>query len=112
MRKINKHIEIARTTNGKFTSMGAKSCKRILDGLSQRYERVEVSIINDLPDLEQLLRKQPDLVFLGLKRVPRSGDSVDESATDIWLSEYLERHGINYTGGRVNAMKLDFNKEK
>ncbi len=110
--KINKHIEIARTTNRKFSSMGAKACQRIVDGLSQRYDNVGVTIVNNLPDLDSLIARQPDLVFLGLKRLPYAGDLFDESIADVWLSEHLEQSGINYTGATVSAMKMDFNKER
>lgn len=110
--KVQKHVEVACTTNRKFSSMGAKSCQKIIAVLSQYYEHVGVSIINDLSDLEQLVENRPDLVFLGLKRLPHAGDSVDESADDIWISDYLDQNDIIYTGSDVHAMKLEFNKEK
>ncbi len=112
MAKAQKHVEIARTTNSKFSSMGATSCQKIVAILSQYYENVGVSIINDLSDLEQLVEDRPDLVFLGLKRLPHSGDSVDDSNDDVWISDYLDQNNITYTGASAHAMKLEFNKEK
>lgn len=110
--KINKHIEVARTTRGKYSSMGSKACQRIVEALSERYEHVGVSIVNDLSDLQGLIGRQPDLVFLGLKRLPNSGERIDETGADIWISEYLDQRGICYTGASPDAIKLDFNKEK
>ncbi len=112
MTKVQKHIEVVRTTNSRFSSMGATSCQKIVTILSQYYEHVGVSIINDLSDLEQLVEDRPDLVFLGLKRLPHSCDSVDESSDDVWISDYLDQNNITYTGADVHAMKLEFNKEK
>lgn len=112
MKKINKHIEIARTTRGKYSSMGSKACARIQAALSLRYEHVGVTIVNDLSDLEELMDRRPDLVFLGLKRLPNSGELIDETGNDIWVSEYLDQAGISYTGAMAGAIKLDFNKEK
>lgn len=110
--KINKRIEVVRTTNRKFISMGVKSSRRIVAALSQHYEYVGTSVINDLSDLERLVESRPDLVFLGLKRLPHEGDSRDESTDDIWISEYLDQNNIVYTGADMHAMKLEFNKEK
>ena len=54
---------------------------------------------------------QPDLVFVGLKRtspVQQTGSCSSDDA--IWVSQYLEDGGINYTGSRQPAIKLDLNK--
>lgn len=109
--KINTYIEIVRTSNSRFSSMSAKSAERIRQALSQYYTHVSVSVVNDILDLEGLVRKRPDLVFLGLKRLPHGSTAFGESSKDIWLAEYLDDHNITYTGAVADAMKLDFNKE-
>lgn len=109
--KIDKHIEIARTENKRFSSMGAKSCAKIQHILSQHYEHVGVSIINNAADLELLARKKPDLVFLGLKKLPTLLDNEEVAADFVWISEYLDSKGISYTGSTKAATALDFNKD-
>ena len=108
MSKINAHVEIARTENVPFSSMGSVSCAKIHKILSARYRHVGVSIINTYADLESLKDKSPDLVFLGLKKLPM--DSTTSGS--VWLPEYLDENSINYTGSKKAAIELDFNKER
>ena len=110
MQKINKHIEIVRTTRARYSSMGDASAHKIQAVLSKKYKQVNISVVNTAEDLEQLVQRQPDLVFLGLKRLPVSNIEKPGLAADIWLPEYLDRKGINYTGSAKSAIMLDFNK--
>lgn len=98
---IHKHIEIVRTNNRLFTSMGSVSCQKIYTMLSKHYRHVGISIVNTVADLEALVQKQPDLVFLGLKKLPY---------TDIWISDYLDKNGISYTGSNKHSTELEFDK--
>ena len=111
MSKINKHIEIVRTTNSPFSSMGLKSCDMIQSVLSDYYEMVGVTTVDNMNDLELLVLKSPDLVFLGLKRLPFDSNS-NVLAQNVWMSEYLQDSGINYTGSTQAAIAMDFDKEK
>jgi D-alanine-D-alanine ligase len=106
MVKINKHIEIVRSSTTRLSSMGQKSCDMLLSVLGEHYQSVGVSVINDIYDLENLVAKQPDLVFLGVKMIP----APDDPASKLWLSAYLDANGINYTGSPAAAIALDFNK--
>jgi len=110
MTKIDAYIEIARTTNTPFSSMGVKSCAVIQAILSKYYRQVGVSTLNTAADLELLARKQPDLVFLGLKKLPSLWGQNLRPADEIWLSAYLDRKQISYTGSRKAAIALDFDK--
>ncbi|MEI7522522.1 MAG: D-alanine--D-alanine ligase [Candidatus Saccharibacteria bacterium] len=110
MSKINKHIEIVRTTNSPFSSMGLKSCDMIQSVLSDYYEVVGVTTVDNMNDLELLVLKSPDLVFLGLKRLPFDSNS-HVLAQNVWMSEYLQDSGINYTGSTKAAIAMDFDKE-
>ena len=103
MKKINRRIEIIRAHDIKFSSMGLKSGAMIQELLSKHYQDVSLSTVKDLQDLEALVGRDPDLVILGLKRI-RDGSEL------IWISEFLEANGINYTGSMKSAMKLDLNK--
>lgn len=110
MKKIDKHIEIVHTANAQINTMGYKSCKLIQSALLKLYTSVEISQVNELFELEQIVSRRPDLVFLGLKRLPREGGFGDESMRSIWLSEYLDQHGIVYTGSSRGAIQLAINK--
>lgn len=103
IKKINKRIEIVRARDAHFSSMGLKSGLMIQKVLSKYYKHVGLSTVGSLSDLTDLVSKQPDLVFLGLKRIEIAGELV-------WLSEYLDTNGINYTGSEKSAMELDLNK--
>ncbi|MFS8119880.1 MAG: ATP-grasp domain-containing protein, partial [Microcoleus sp.] len=111
MKKINKHIQIARTTNVQFSSMEIRTSTMIKDLLSKYYEHVTISTVNTVADLDQLIQTEPDLVFLGLKRLPTLSCEHAMSDDDIWLPEYLDRNQIKYTGSGASAIQLDFNKE-
>lgn len=107
--KINKHIEIVRSSKGSLTSMNTQSCRTIKAVLGQHYNRVGVTIVNDASDLEAVIAKNPDLVFIGVKRLP---DGPDDSAPKVWVNDYLDEHGINYTGSPASAITLDLNKPR
>jgi D-alanine-D-alanine ligase len=108
--KINKRIEIVSSTRSGMSSMGYKPREAVLSVLAKHYTRVEITIVNDLVDLEALVNRRPDLVFLGMKMV-----FVDEclgvkEPAKIWLGEYLDEHGIAYSGSNHLAHELEINK--
>lgn len=106
MAKIAKYIEIVRSTAPGLSSMGQKSCDMIAKTLRCHYEHVGVTIANDAHDLELLADKRPDLVFLGVKKLPDRQGSVP----NVWASACLDDLGINYTGSTAPAIELDFSK--
>lgn len=108
MAKINKHIEIVRSFTTSLSSMGEQSCEMIQRVLKRHYRHVGVTIVNNSHDLDILAAKQPDLVFLGVKKVPVWGNP----ESSIWLSAYLDSVGLNYTGSSASAIGLDFNKDE
>jgi D-alanine-D-alanine ligase len=73
----------------------------------QRYEHVGVTIVNDAADLEAVTAMRPDLVFIGVKRLPHT---VGSSTTKVWVNDYLDGQDINYTGSPASAIALDLNK--
>jgi D-alanine-D-alanine ligase len=108
MTKINKHIEIVSSSSGVLSSMSRKSYDMVRAALSNYYEHVGVSLVSTEEDLERLVQKKPDLVFLGAKRIPKNGTSNQY----IWLSDFLDSKGIPYTGSTSNAHKLDHYKDR
>ncbi len=108
MGKINKYIEIVRSNDLSLSSMSMVSCLTILDVLSKFYEHVGITTVNNTDDLELLISKKPDLVFLGIKKVPLSNNLNHE----VWLSEYFDNNNQSYTGSPSYAIALDFDKSK
>ncbi len=106
--KINKHIEIVRTNILSCSSMSHTSAIKIQEILSRHYTNVTVSVVNNLIDLELIVRSKPDLVFLGLKRLELV--LKNNKLTEIWLANYLEKNQISYTGSRAAAVQFDFDK--
>lgn len=112
MSKINNHIEIVRSSIPSLSSMGAQSCEMIRQKLSEYYEDVGISIVNDSNDLDRLIDKHPDLAILGVKKVPIVNRLNDDLSNFVWISEYLDYFGINYSGSNAKAVNLDFNKSE
>ena len=111
MKKIKKHIEIVSSDNKSLSSMSEKSYKMISDILAKHYEKVGITLVENEDDLQELLNKGPDLVFLGVKRVPRK-PTADNASPCVWVSEFLDNEGIYYTGSSAEAIKLDEDKDK
>lgn len=90
--------------------MGKRSRNAVAAVLSEHYTKVGVSIVNNQTDLEALVASKPDLVFLGMKSIPREPILGLFSTDKIWLAQYLEEHGILHTGSDSAAHKLEFAK--
>jgi D-alanine-D-alanine ligase len=104
-KKIQKHIEIVRSSTVALSSMSQKSCDAIYNLLGLHYEVVGVTVVNNLTDLETLASMRPDLVFMGMKYVPGMLPN-----SKIWVSDYLDRHGISHTGSGKEAIEFEQNK--
>ena len=107
--KSNKTIEIVTipdaidvTENRKSIGIGLDE-NLILDILSSRYESVIITRINTLKDLMKLAARKPDLVFSGVKYFNFGGD-------DLWLNDYLDRHGIAYMASSRKALDRESDK--
>ena len=103
MMKINKHIEIVRSSKSGLSSLSQESSDAIFSVLNKNYGKVGVTIVDDLAGLEALVSKQPDLVFLGMKFIPNGADR-------IWLTTFLDQHGIAYTGSAQAAHSQEYDK--
>jgi D-alanine-D-alanine ligase len=111
MEKFDEYIEIAASTRPGLSSMSKKSQEVILAILSKKYTRVGISIVNNLADLDKLIAKRPDMVFMGMKFIPADPLLGHADPNKIWLSEYLDKAGIRYTGSGPEAIELELNKE-
>lgn len=104
MKKIQRHIEIIRSSTVELSSLSLESCSAIYDLLRANYTLVGISTVNNQHDLELLAAKHPDLVFMGMKFIP------DGNGREIWIADYLEANGIAYTGSPQEAHELELNK--
>lgn len=112
MTKIDKHIVIARAGVPRYSSLGRKSAEMIQDALLQRYTRVDIVMVHDELDLQSIALSEPDLVFLGFKRICSSSLlAAGAPDTDVWASGFFERAGINHSGSPQAAIALDLNKD-
>ena len=109
--KINKKIEIVIVPNlGKINShqdnvgiiLEEKKIQRIL---SKRYRHVLITEINSIDDLEQVVKRKPDLVFSGVKYFYFNNKK-------IWLNDYLEIFSIPYIASSKAALDNESDKKR
>jgi D-alanine-D-alanine ligase len=79
--------------------------KKILKILSKRYKDVFITTINCEEDLEQLVKRKPDLVFSGVKYFFFNNRK-------IWLNDYLEMFEIPYIASSKAALDNESNKNR
>lgn len=108
--KINKYIEIVSSTKPGLSSMGKISRAGAKAALDKHYKSVGITIVNAMSDLQALVARKPDLVFLGMSFLPVNPNLGREDTEKIWLTDYLERHGIAHTGSDQAANFLESNK--
>jgi D-alanine-D-alanine ligase len=107
-----KRIEIVRSGIKRFSNLGAEVAERMRSVLAETYEDVRVTTINKAADLEEVVQRHPDVVVLGIKRFPLSDNPSVGDQEGVWVSEYLDQHGIAYTGSQRPTMELDLDKEQ
>jgi D-alanine-D-alanine ligase len=112
MKKIDKYIEIVGSTNPRINAMASYSRASIAAVLSKIYTKVQITIVNDMTDLEALAAKKPDLVVLGMKSVLLDPSKGSDDSPKVWLSEYLKQNGIASTGSDTDALHLQFDKHE
>ncbi|MFZ2126554.1 MAG: hypothetical protein WAV04_03535 [Candidatus Microsaccharimonas sp.] len=105
--KISKHIEVVRSTIAGLSSMSVASATAIVASLSKQYTDVILTMVDTASDLQQLIDRKPDLVFLGMMYV---GDP-DDTSKKIWMSERLEAASILHTGSTQKSHRLELNKD-
>jgi len=91
--------------------MSQKSCDSIKVVLEKHFAQINVSIVNNISDIEAVVAIKPDLIFMGLKFVPTNESLGRNDPEKIWLSKYLDDNGIRYTGSDEFALNCELNKE-
>ena len=108
--KTDIHIQIVSSTIPGLSSMG-RGLREVAQAiLARHYTKVGITIVNDLDDLEALVALRPDLVFLGMKFISHDPALGVNDPEKIWIGEYLDKHGIPYTGSGSGAHNLEFDK--
>ena len=109
--KINKTIEIVVVPNlGKINDHQDNvgiilEKKKILKILSRRYKNVSISEITCEEDLNNLVKRKPDLVFSGVKYFYFNNKK-------IWLNVYLDKYNISYIASPKSALDNESDKNK
>jgi len=107
--KVNKSIEIVVVPNPGEKNAHQDNVgiileeNKILKILSKRYVDVSITEINTEMDLEELIKRKPDLVFSGVKYFNFNKEK-------IWLNDCLEACGIRYIAS--SKMALDNESDK
>ena len=107
--KINKSIEIVAVPNpGKKNSHQDNvgiilETDKILNILLKRYMKVSITEINNRKDLDELLKRKPDLVFSGVKYFIFNKEKV-------WLNDCLEMYDIPYIASNRTALNNESDK--
>lgn len=110
MGKINRHIEIVSSTVPSLSSMSKPSREAVRKTLSKHYRRVGITLVDTMSDLEALVHTSPDLVFLGMKFIPKNPSLGINDPDKIWLAEYLADRGIATTGSQTISHRLELSK--
>jgi len=86
--------------------MSHVSAVAILEVLKKNYINADITIVDNLSDLQSLVSQKPDLIFLGMQYV------IDDNNKKIWLSDFLDAINIPYTGSNQSAHRLEMNKHR
>ncbi len=80
------------------------ACESVCDALLLSNQDVRITVCENELDLEAVVARRPSLVVLAVKHIPL------QDGGQLWLSDYFEKAGINYTGSKDASMKFDVNK--
>ena len=100
-------IEIITTPNEtlKESGFGTRvACGSVLSAIQAMGHDSRMSICRTKADLDDVVKRKPDLVILGVKYIPVINKD------DIWLSEYFIHNDISFTGSVKEVLEYDSNK--
>ncbi len=101
---INKNIEIVYSTNKGSRTLAFKTASAIENVLRKHFVNVVTVEVNNLKDLENLIKRNPDLVFNGVKKLTGA------DGKNISVLRYLENAKILVTGSNAKAIELEGDK--
>ncbi len=101
------HIEIITTPNEAMKESGfgtRQACNSVLGAIQRMGHEARLNICRTKGDLDNIIKRKPDLTILAVKYIQR------DHADNIWLADYLFRHGLNFTGSSRRVLDFDSNK--
>ncbi|WP_299178852.1 hypothetical protein [uncultured Neptuniibacter sp.] len=101
------NIEIITSRNSKLKETGFGSlhaCDDVLGSIEGMGHSVLVTICETLEDLENVVRRAPDMVVLAAKYMPVEGRD------DMWFSDYFEQNHITFSGSNRETLRYDSDK--
>ena len=106
---ITMHIEIITTPNEMLKESGfgsLKACNSVVDALRNEGQghSVRLNTCSSKDDLEDIIKRNPELVILAVKYIPVKNDD------DIWLSDFFSMHNIDFAGSSRDVLEFDSNK--
>ncbi len=100
-------IEVITTPNEELKETGFGkliACNSFLNSIKKMGYDATLSICKTVGDLEEVVKRKPDLVILAVKYVSiKNGD-------DIWLSDFFSKNEINFSGSSREVLKYDSDK--
>ena len=101
------NIVIVTTPNSELKETGfgtIRSCEHVLASIKESGHTCSLSSCRTKYELEMVVKKKPDLVVLGVKYL-----SI-ENEENLWLSDFFNSHGINFTGSLRDILEFDTDK--
>ncbi len=101
------NIEIITTPNSALKETGFGShlaCASVLKSIGRTNNKAVLTVCASLNDLDDVVKRRPDLVFLAAKYMPV------ENGEDIWFSDYFAINKITFSGSSRDTLKYDSDK--
>jgi len=100
-------IEIITTSNADYKETGfgtLKACKSVLKSIEKLGHDVHLSVCETESSLDDIVKERPDLVILAVKYISIQDED------DLWLSDFFERNGVNFSGSSRAVLSFDSDK--
>ena len=101
------NIEIITTKYETLRESGfgtVNTCNSISDSINSMGHSVIVDICQTLEQLNDVVKRKPDLVILAVKYI------ITEDKETIWLSEFFAENKINFSGSSKDSLMFDSDK--
>ncbi len=102
---MNIEIITSKDSKQKETGFGSLlACDDVFKSLEKMGHSVSLTICKTLEDLENVVKRKPNLVILAVKYMPVKGKE------NLWLSQYFDTNNIEYSGSSRETLKYDSDK--
>lgn len=100
-------IYVIGTDVSKFKETGfgsIESCRSFYESIEDKYGSVKFIVIESMDQINEVIQEKPDLVVCGFKYY------IDDEDNKHWMSELMEKNGINFLGSTKASIKYDSDK--